>query len=264
MSETTTYRGHTAEHRTLAELFTSASGAGTLEPRHWSARRIIIGSALWVVGALILVLVSVAAHAHPRSAFPGDIGVEEWVQQLHQPALIHFVNFASDANWPTPAGIIAVTVIVLLAIFRRFRAAICAAVSGFGADFVNVTLNGMVQRLRPNNTHIHTVAHLGLYSYPSGHVTHVMAFYGFLLYLTFEGMRAHPGWRPWLWIVRVICLYFLVFIGFSRVLEGEHWPSDVLVSYLLGGLLLVVAIVLYHALTLGWLRLRARHAHRTQ
>ncbi|HEU4785390.1 MAG TPA: phosphatase PAP2 family protein, partial [Ktedonobacterales bacterium] len=61
---------------------------------------------------------------------------------------------------------------------------------------------------------------------------------------------------PLLWVVRVICLYFLIFIGPARVLEGEHWPSDVLGSYLLASLMLVVAIALYHLLLMGFSRLR--------
>lgn len=223
----------------------------------WDARRMTVVGSLWALGVVALALLSMAArHAGP---FPGDVGLEEWVQQLHQPALVRFVNFASDANWPKPAGIIAIIVIVALLISRHIRAAISAAVAGFGADFVNVTLNGLVKRPRPNNVHIHAVAHLGLYSYPSGHVTHVLAFYGFLFYLTFQAapmVARQPLWRPFLWLVRVVCVYFILFIGPSRVLEGEHWPSDVLASYILGGLMLVVGIVVYHLLARAWARIQ--------
>src|SRR5512146_1051696 len=110
----------------------------------WSARQTAVGAALWVVGVALLALLSVAAHG--AGPFPGDVGLEKWIQQLHQPALVRIINFASDANWPTPAGAIAIAVIVGLAIMRQFRAAICAAIAGFGADFVNVTLNGLVKR----------------------------------------------------------------------------------------------------------------------
>lgn len=225
----------------------------------WSARRTVIGAALWVVGVALLALLSVAAHG--AGPFPGDVGLEKWVQQLHQPVLVRIVNFASDANWPTPAGAIAIAVIVALAIMRQVRAAIGAAISGFGADFVNVTLNGLVKRPRPYGDQIHAVAHLGLYSYPSGHVTHALAFYGFLLYLTPIFGRKWPKLKP-LWLaMRVICLYFIIFVGPSRVLEGEHWPSDAVASYLLGALMLVVGIVVFHLLGMGWARFRERRQH---
>ncbi|MEO7001935.1 MAG: phosphatase PAP2 family protein [Ktedonobacterales bacterium] len=231
------------------------------EARHWwTPGRIAVVVILWVIGLIALALLSVAAHNSPT--FPGDVGIEELIQRIQQPQVRAFINFASDANWPKPAGIIAIVVIILLALVRRFRAAICAAFAGFGADLANVTLNGVVARPRPNNTQIHVVAHLGLHSYPSGHVTHVTAFYGFLLYLAIAEWRAHPGWRVWLWAPAAVCVYFLVFIGPSRVLEGEHWPSDVVGSWLLGGLMLVAAIGLYHLLATIWMSIRRRHEQR--
>jgi len=147
---------------------------------------------------------------------------------------------------------------------RQLSAAIAVIVASFGADLANVTLNGLVARPRPHNTSIHTVANLGLHSFPSGHVTHVIALYGFLLYLTVRLQHDHPKWTVLLWVVRAVCLYFIYFIGVSRVLEGEHWPSDVLASYLLGGLMLGIAIPLYHLLLNGFAHLRQRFQARAQ
>lgn len=228
------------------------------ELQKWSPRRIAIVATLWVAGAAVLAVMSVYLHAHPRAELPGDLGIAEWIQQLHQPLLRSFVNFASDANWPTPAGIIAIAAILVFALFRRFRAAIATAVSGFGADLANVTLNGIVQRQRPHNVHIHAVQNLGLHSFPSGHVTHATAFYGMLLYLSVAAVRTHARWRPWLRAVQVVCVYFIVFVGPSRVLEGEHWPSDAFASYVLGALVLVLAIALYHLMELWKRRRRER------
>jgi undecaprenyl-diphosphatase len=225
--------------------------------KHWSRRRIATGAALWAAGVLLLVAVSFAAQDFAE--FPGDVGLAVWIQQLHQPVLVHIVNFSSDANWPYPAGAIAIGVVVVLLALRRVLAAICAAFAAFGADLLNVTLNGWVARPRPNNVQIHAVAHLGLHSFPSGHVTHVIAFYGFLLYLTILAVRARPTLRYWLLPIQIICGYFIIFIGPSRVLEGEHWPSDVLGGYLLGALMLTAAITLYHVLRIAWQNYRARH-----
>jgi undecaprenyl-diphosphatase len=212
--------------------------------------------ALWVLGAVAMVILSVLAHQY--RTFPDDLRIAEMVQQIHQPVVARVINFASDANWPTPAGIIALVVIAALAVTRHVRAAIAAAVAGFGADLVNALVNGAVARPRPNDVHIHAVANVGLHSYPSGHVTHVVAFYGFLLYLSVGAVRADPRWSVPLRVVQAVCLYFIIFIGLSRVLEGEHWPSDVVASYLLGALMLIVGIAIYHGLGLAWSRLRQR------
>lgn len=241
-----------------------AAGTGHPEPisQHWTHRDTAIIAGLWVLVAVAMALLSVAAHANAE--FPGDEGLTILIQKIQFPPLVHFITFSSDANWPTPAASTAIAVILVLLILRQVSAAIAAVVASFGADLVNVTVNSLVARPRPHNVHIHVVAHLGLHSYPSGHVTHVVTFYGFLLYLTFRFEREHPNWKPLLWGVRIICAYFMICIGPARVLLGEHWPSDVLGSYLLASLMLVVAIALYHLLLMGFARLRAWQATRAQ
>ena len=219
----------------------------------WARRDLTLIAVLWGIVALALALLSLAAHSHAE--FPGDEGLTVLIQKIQFPPLVHFINFASDANWPAPAGYTALAIIIGLLVARQLSAAIAAVVASFGADLANVLLNSVVARPRPHNVHIHVVANLGLHSFPSGHVTHVVTFYGFLLYLTIHFERDHPRWAPLLWVVRVICLYFLIFIGPSRVLEGEHWPSDVLGSYLLASLMLVIAIALFHLLLREFARL---------
>ena len=219
----------------------------------WTRRDTALVAALWVVVAAALAALSLAAHSH--SEFPGDEGLTILIQKIQFPPLVHFINFSSDANWPAPAGYTALAIILALLVARQLSAAIATVIASFGADLANVTINSLVARPRPHNVHIHVVANLGLHSYPSGHVTHVVTFYGFLLYLTIHFERNHPRWTPLLWVVRVICLYFIIFIGPSRVLEGEHWPSDVLGSYLLASLMLVIAIALFQLLLREFARL---------
>ncbi len=239
-------RHHTLSEETLRDA------------RQWDARHVGVVTALWVAGAIALALLSVAAHTHDE--FPGDLGLTLLLQHLNGTPLAPIITFASDANWPTPAGITAVAVILALAALRQFRAAIATAIAGFGADLANVTLNGLVARPRPHNAHIQVVAQLGLHSFPSGHVTHVIALYGFLFYVSHRVALAHPAWHPWLRAVQVICLYFMIAIGPARVLLGEHWPSDVLASYILGALVLAIGIAVYHLLALAWVA-REEHAH---
>lgn len=227
------------------------------QPRHWTRRQIVIATVLWVVGAVVLSVMSVFAHQYRE--FPFDISIEEWVQQLlRYPLLVRVVNFASDANWPIPAGVAVTVVTVGLALLRRYREAIASAIAGFGAANISFLINGLVARPRPAGGGIHAIANVGLHSYPSGHVSQVVSFYGFLLYLTILEGRTHPSWRRWLVIPQVISAYFLIFIGPSRVLEGEHWPSDVVAGYLVGALWLVVVIGLYHWMGLWWQRYQRR------
>ena len=66
-------------------------------------------------------------------------------------------------------------------------------------------------------------------SFPSGHMTAAIAVYGVLAVIAVVRLR---GWRP-----RAVALFvvaaILTLAAFSRVVDGVHWPSDVLGSLLL-------------------------------
>lgn len=245
-------KGDMADARTKAD-------AATL--RRWWPRRVLIGAALWVAGAILLFSAGLYLSGHRTATFPGDVGILTLIQGIKQPLLVRFINVASDANWPTPAGATVIVVTILLLVAWRIRAALSALVAGFLADGAGFfLLNDWVRRARPHDVHIHAVGGIGATSYPSGHVVHVTAFYGFLFFLTLAEGRWHPRWMPWLRVVQVICGYFILFIGVSRLLEDEHWPSDVLAGYLLGAMMLAVAIVFYYLLALLWVHREAVRA----
>lgn len=77
------------------------------------------------------------------------------------------------------------------------------------------------------------------YSFPSGHSTCAAAAYG--------SIAAYEKKRKFLWVFAFV-LTFLV--GFSRVLVGAHFPTDVLCGWVMGAL--IVAII-------PWLRRKIRN-----
>ena len=76
------------------------------------------------------------------------------------------------------------------------------------------------------------------FSFPSGHATIAVAFYGFAAYLL---MRSARTWKT---AVNILFTAFLLItaIGFSRVYLGEHYISDVWSGYLVGAMWLIIAI----------------------
>jgi membrane-associated phospholipid phosphatase len=88
---------------------------------------------------------------------------------------------------------------------------------------------------------VNVYASLTSYSFPSGHVMFYLGFFGFVGFLAFSLWK--PSIKRTLLLVLIGTLVAL--IGVSRVYLGEHWPSDVLGSYLLGSLTLVASIQLY-------------------
>ncbi len=94
----------------------------------------------------------------------------------------------------------------------------------------------LVHRLRPGEI-IPYYQELSL-SFPSGHATAAVAFYGFIIYFLWKHLRT--------WKAKTLTLFIGVFIiilvGISRMYLGVHYLSDVLGGYLLGLLWLIVAI----------------------
>jgi membrane-associated phospholipid phosphatase len=62
--------------------------------------------------------------------------------------------------------------------------------------------------------------------------------------LSFLTYLARPP-APWLVILRVVLALIVVLMGISHILEGEHWPSDVVAGHLLGAFWLIVGIHAY-------------------
>ncbi len=76
------------------------------------------------------------------------------------------------------------------------------------------------------------IDHGGMDSFPSGHATFFSAM-ATILYFYHK---------------KIALFYALgaVLIGLSRVVAGIHWPLDILVGYILGGVVAVFACFLYH------------------
>ncbi len=94
----------------------------------------------------------------------------------------------------------------------------------------------LVHRQRPQNA----VMLENSFSFPSGHATIAIAFYGFLIYLLLIKIK-NKIVRKILWLGGITLIFL---IGFSRLYLGVHFVSDVLVGYLIGLLWLIIGIKL--------------------
>jgi membrane-associated phospholipid phosphatase len=216
------------------------------------------GRAGFMVGAVLLVAavaLALVVKAHP-GPLPDDVQLELADQHLLLPhqLLATALDQVSRVNWPTPAGIVVGTVFVLLLLLRRWLAALTAAGASIFGDLTSYLTNQVVQRPRPAGHGI--VVHQQIthyFGFPSGHVVHVTAFFGMLLFLTFQTRR----WPALRGLLRLAFLLLLVLIGPSRVMEGEHWPSDVLEGLLVGAFWLLLAVHGYWWAGARWPRLLA-------
>jgi undecaprenyl-diphosphatase len=210
------------------------------------------GVALLVVAILLL---SVAVHA-TRTALPGDLGVATAVQRLLPDGwLSHPLELLSVIGWPQYQTAALVALVGLLLVLRRRFGALVLLLACGCADGTSFVLNRLIQRPRPQAPGLVVDRHITNYfSFPSGHVVHFTVLCGLLLYLTF-----HPrATAPWWWPVRVLLLAWPLLMGLSRILTGEHWPSDVLGGYLVGLFWLVVSTQIYPWAAARWSQLLGR------
>jgi len=85
------------------------------------------------------------------------------------------------------------------------------------------------------------------FSFPSGHATIAVAFYGFIAYFL---IRQIGTWRSRL-NLSFAAIMLIAAIGFSRLYLGVHFLSDVLGGYLLGLLWLIIGICMTELLPVG-------------
>ena len=114
-------------------------------------------------------------------------------------------------------------------------AGLAVTIGGSGA--VLLTLKEVAARTRPPAA-LQAYAETG-FSFPSGHATMSLAFYGFLAYLAY-GIFPAGRYR----VAATVAAGGVVWlIGFSRVYLGVHYPSDVAAGFVIAAVFLRLAVV---------------------
>jgi undecaprenyl-diphosphatase len=174
-------------------------------------------------------------------SFPIDLAIERAIQSLHSPI---FAALMSSISWPgfSPQSfIISALIVVAIYMFGLKWEAITALIAALLPPLVNVLVKDWIRRPRPTIDLVNVLGVLNSYSFPSGHVMFYVGFYGFLWFLVYTLLKR--SWRRTLLLIFLGSLIALV--GISRIYLGQHWPSDVLGAYLLGGLTLVAILQFY-------------------
>lgn len=229
---------------------------------------------LWIIGLIILGVAAFIVHNH-TNPWPVELAFTKDIQGPHPvpcpiPIQPHswFQSALFDVsllNNPIPSVIGGAIIVGALLLLRWWRQALVfvLALASMGGLFLLLT--PLVARPRPgikNGICVHDI--YPYYSFPSGHVTHDVVCYGFLLYLTFT--KPVREWR-YRWVLIPFQLFFvfdLLSIGYSRVLEGDHWLFDVLAGYLTGALWLLLFIFLYKWVTDRWMHFRHKKIAETR
>jgi undecaprenyl-diphosphatase len=201
-------------------------------------RAVLFMVALVVVAAAFAVL---TFYVKTMPTFAIDLQITRAVQSIHFPSFALLMSLISWPGFGPQDVIIAGLIILLIYAFGLHWEAVMALIAALFTSGINVLVKDLVQRPRPLSNLVNVFAKLSSYSFPSGHVMFYLGFFGFIWFLAFTLLK--PSLKRSFLLVFFGIL--IVLVGVSRVYLGEHWPSDVLGSYLLGSLTLAAIIQFY-------------------
>lgn len=216
----------------------------------------------FVIGeSSLLIVFAVLAFIVDRHPGPllGDAGIELDVQHALLPHVILAdpIEAVSTLNWPVPATITLAVIVIIFLFLRRWLDVLVVVATAAVAEGTSSVLSAVIHRPRPSGHGIHVLSVIrGSYSFPSGHVLYAVAVFGLFLFLS--GQVRRPFHPAIVWFVRVVAAAVIVLMPISRILEGEHWPSDVLGGFLYGAFWLVIAAHVYLWARKRWPHLLAR------
>ncbi len=198
---------------------------------------------LLLIYAVQLTLFGILAWwVHSNPVLPIDIAITREFQENPAPWLKITMLVIS---YPGSSLLLPAFVILAAAIFLRLglrlEALFIVALSAVSAG-LNALLKLIVERPRPNAGLVEIFQAASGQSFPSGHVMAYLAFWGLLFSFGIILFRGKAWWRI---VLLVVSALFVVLVGPSRIYLGDHWASDVLGSYLIGGVLLGLALWIY-------------------
>jgi undecaprenyl-diphosphatase len=233
---------------------------GRREIVRWLADRLKVVAAVWLA-------VGLAVSAFVIWAFFEliDVVVEGQSRRFDRTVLLWIHNnFPGWLEGPmrivTALGYYWVVLPLLaVAVFLFYRrgwrlSAILLSVSTAGSILLTTILKAVFERARPEL--FDSGYHASFYSFPSGHATVAVGFYGMLTLILAYRLRGIARWAVALCGVVVVLL-----IGFSRLYLGVHYPTDVLAGYL-AALFWVICVGAVYTLWLSIRRLRAAESRR--
>lgn len=142
------------------------------------------------------------------------------------------------ANWQI---ILTFSIIIafLLALLKEKRKFIFFVSSVLAGEIIYTSLKTILHRARPDK--IFALISHGGYSFPSGHATMSVIFYGLISYYLFTVFKKR--WQK----ISVIAIFFtlILAIGFSRIFLGLHWASDIIAGWFLGFSILIFTLTFF-------------------
>ena len=208
--------------------------------RRRAAGRLLRAETLYAV--MLAAFAVLALFAHFNTYFGWDLRVARALQNMGVPGMLDLMRAVSwFGNTWRPYAITTLTVMAMLAFSFRSEAAGLVLSTG-GSSLLNTVVKLLIARPRPTSDMVMVYRDLKTQSFPSGHVTFYVCYFGFLFFVAYALLPLRSTARR---LALTLALLPVALIGFSRVYLGAHWPSDTLGAYLMSGLWLAFSLHMY-------------------
>ena len=190
----------------------------------------------WVIMVIFLILFSIFAYkiVMDKSIYIDKIVYDFICDNFMSERMTNIVKILTSLG---SALVVIILTIVLFMAIKNKRIAVSIVINLIVITILNNLLKIIFLRPRPNVNNL--ILESG-YSFPSGHSSTSMAFYGYLIYLIYKYVNNKK--------IKISLIIFLslviVAIGLSRIYLGVHYASVVLGGFLLAIVYLIIFITI--------------------
>ncbi len=210
----------------------------------WRAlRRLWRAELVYFVALGAFAVLAIFAYLDPYFAWDLKVSSAFNWKTFTPPGVFPLMEFVSvfGNSW-IPYGLSAAAALIFLLTGLRSEAVgllLCTA----GSGLINSALKLLISRPRPSTSEfVQVYRETVSQSFPSGHVTFYVCFFGFLFFVAYALLRHGSLARR---LALTLTALPVLLVGPSRIYLGAHWPSDTIGAYLWSGVWLAFSLAMY-------------------
>lgn len=185
------------------------------------------------------VLLTLFIHLFPSSWIDREFSEE--IQERQNPFLDMLMKGISWFGQTWNSIVIVVSVSLVLFFLRQKKESLFTFLT-LATGIITYLIKILVNRPRPSQKLVHILEMAKHQSFPSGHTSFYIAFFGFIAFLLYYHKWLNLAARS---MIITFCMFLIFSIPVSRIYLGAHWFTDVLGGFMVGLLCLMLIIGFY-------------------
>jgi membrane-associated phospholipid phosphatase len=210
----------------------------------WRAvRRLWRAEMVYFVALGAFAVLAVFAYLDPYFAWDLKVSSAFNWTKFTPPGVSDFLVFMSvfGNSW-IPYALSGLTILIFVLTGLRSEA-VALLMSTAGSGLINSTMKMIISRERPSvSAFVPAYRETVSQSFPSGHVTFYVCYFGFLFFVAYALLPRGSNRRR---LALALAALPVLLVGPSRIYLGAHWPSDTIGAYLWSGVWLAFSLAMY-------------------